>query len=49
MRLKLRLLAIRDGTDIVTFVEQYGRAPDRGPTLPEAPRSRVTLAGLKER
>ncbi len=49
MRLKQRLIALPDGTDIVTFVEHDGNPPNIGPTLPAAPRHAVTLGQLKAR
>src|SRR5271167_4794909 len=49
MRLKQRLLVLPEGTDIVTFIEQDGKPPDMGPTLPAAPRQAVSLGHLKER
>ena len=49
MRLKQRLIALPDGTDIVTFVEHDGHPPIAGPTLPDSPRQVVTLGQLKDR
>ncbi len=49
MRLKQRLIALPEGTDIVTFIEHDGKPPDIGPKLADAPRQAVTLGHLKER
>lgn len=49
MRLKQKLIALPEGTDIVTFIEHDGNPPDAGPTLPNAPRQAVTLGHLKDR
>jgi integrase len=49
MRLRQRLLVLPAGTDIVTFIRHDGKAPDAGPTLPDAPRQAVTLSHLKDR
>ena len=49
MRLKQRLVALPEGTDIVTFIEHAGKPPDIGPTVPNAPRQAVTLAHLDKR
>ena len=49
MRLKQKLIALPEGTDIVTFIQHDGNPPDAGPTLPNAPRQTVTLGHLKDR
>jgi integrase len=49
MRLKQRLIVLPDSTDIVTFIEQDGKPPDTGPTLPDAPRQAATIGHLKDR
>jgi integrase len=49
MRLRQGLLALPDGIDIVTFIENDGNPPNIGPTLPSAPRQAVTLSHLKDR
>jgi integrase len=49
MRLRQRLIALPEGSDIVTFVRFDGKPPEGVPTLPDAPRQAVTLCHLKER
>jgi hypothetical protein len=49
MRLKLRLLVLPEGTDVVTFIEHDGKPPDAAPSLPDVPRQVVTLGRLKDR
>jgi integrase len=48
MRLKQKLVAVPDGTDIVSFVEHDGTPPEAVPTLP-ATRQVVTVRHLKDR
>jgi integrase len=48
MRLRQRLVALPDGTDVITFVRFDGKPP-AGPTLPADPRQAVTLCRLKDR
>jgi integrase len=49
MRLKQRLIALPEGTDIVTFVEFDGEPPMTPAGAPLNPREAVTLSQLKDR